>query len=53
VLVTLLRRCLLEQQQVRRSGQSRQRKATSSYLASTKFLAQPTEFEESVFCNSL
>jgi hypothetical protein len=35
------------------AGQSRQRIATSGYLANTKFLAQPTEFEESVFCNSL
>jgi len=34
------------------AGQNRQRKATSSYLANTKFLAQPTEFEESGFCNS-
>ena len=35
------------------AGQTRQLKATTSHLANTKFLAQPTEFEESVFCNSL
>jgi hypothetical protein len=37
----------------RLAGQSRQLKATSSYLANEKLLAQPTEFEESGFCNSL
>ena len=31
------------------AGQTRQLKATTSHLANTKFLAQPTEFEESVF----
>ena len=35
------------------AGQSRQLEATFSYLANTKLLAQPTELEESGFCNSL
>jgi hypothetical protein len=35
------------------AGQSRQPKATFSYPANTKLLAQPTELEESGFCNSL
>jgi hypothetical protein len=35
------------------AGQSRQLEATFSYLANTKLLAQPTQLEESRFCNSL